>query len=59
MLRDSFCIRKTAPAPTGTVPINYISEDIQSYYKKYCIIFGQPMQENKSSQAVIFVPFFT
>ena len=25
----------------------------------YCIIFGQPSQENKSSQAVIFILIFT
>ena len=27
--------------------------------QKYCIISGQPMQENGSSLAVIFIPFFT
>lgn len=35
------------------------SEEILIFSKQYCIISGAAMQENKSSRAVIFVPFFT
>lgn len=45
------------PAPTGSIA-KYKSEEIHFHKQEYCIIFEQPLQENESSLAVIFVPFF-
>lgn len=47
---------KTAPAATGTVQVTF--RRMIPQFTKYCIIFGQPTQENESSLAVIFVPNF-
>ena len=50
-------IIKTAPAPTGTA-LHIPPKRYTNSRQIYCIIFGNSLQENESSLAVIFIHFF-
>ena len=49
-------IKKTGPCANRDRKVT--SENDTPNQQPYCIIFGQPLQENESSLAVIFVPNF-
>ena len=50
---------RTAPAPTVSDQLDYCSEEYNSTFKRYCIIFGQPTQAEQTFRlAVIFILIF-